>query len=41
MQLTINGVAHEVDAPFDMPLLWVLRDLLGMNGSMAFRREPA
>jgi isoquinoline 1-oxidoreductase subunit alpha len=33
MQLTINGVAHEVDAPSDMPLLWVLRDLLGMNGT--------
>jgi len=33
MQLTINGVAHEVQAPSDMPLLWVLRDLLGMNGT--------
>src|SRR6266850_2177455 len=33
MQLTINGVAHEVDAPSDMPLLWVLRDLLGMTGT--------
>ena len=33
MQLTINGVAHEVEAPSDMPLLWVLRDLLGMNGT--------
>ena len=33
MQLTINWVAHEVEAPSDMPLLWVLRDLLGMNGT--------
>lgn len=33
MKLTINGVAHEVDAPPDMPLLWVLRDLLGLTGT--------
>jgi isoquinoline 1-oxidoreductase alpha subunit len=33
MKLTINGAAHEVDAPPDMPLLWVLRDLLGMTGT--------
>lgn len=32
MQLTINGQAHEVDAPDDMPLLWVLRDLLDIKG---------
>src|SRR3989449_8903772 len=30
--LTINGGRHTVDAPPDMPLLWVLRDLLGMTG---------
>ena len=33
MKLTINGVAHEVDAPSEMPLLWVLRDLLDMTGT--------
>ena len=33
MRLTINGVAHDVDAPPDMPLLWVLRDLVGMTGT--------
>jgi isoquinoline 1-oxidoreductase alpha subunit len=33
MKLTINGKDHEVDAPPDMPLLWVLRDLLGMTGT--------
>jgi len=31
--LNINGQSHTVDAPPDMPLLWVLRDLLGMNGT--------
>lgn len=33
MKLTINGKTHEVDAPDDMPLLWVIRDLLGMTGT--------
>jgi len=31
--LTINGKRHTVDASPDMPLLWVLRDLLGMTGT--------
>jgi len=31
--LRINGQVHEVDAPPDMPLLWVLRDILGMTGT--------
>ena len=31
--LTINGQRHEVDVPPDMPLLWVLRDVLGMTGT--------
>src|SRR5579863_413997 len=31
--LTINGESKTVDAPSDMPLLWVLRDLLGMTGT--------
>lgn len=31
--LTINGQAYTVDAPADMPLLWVLRDLLGLKGT--------
>lgn len=31
--LTVNGAAHEVDVPADMPLLWVLRDVLGMTGT--------
>jgi isoquinoline 1-oxidoreductase subunit alpha len=33
MKLTVNGAEHEVTAPSDMPLLWVLRDLLGLTGT--------
>ena len=33
MKLHVNGKEHEVAAPPDMPLLWVLRDLLGMTGT--------
>jgi isoquinoline 1-oxidoreductase subunit alpha len=32
-KLMINGSAHEVDADDDMPLLWVLRDLVGLTGT--------
>ncbi len=31
--LTINGKQQEVEAEPDMPLLWVLRDLLGLTGT--------
>jgi isoquinoline 1-oxidoreductase alpha subunit len=33
MKLSVNGTEHEVDAPQDMPLLWVLRDLMGLTGT--------
>lgn len=33
MKLKINGAELEVDAPEDMPLLWVLRDVLGLTGT--------
>ena len=33
MDLTINGASHTVDVPDEMPLLWVLRDVLGMTGT--------
>jgi isoquinoline 1-oxidoreductase subunit alpha len=33
VSLKINGKSHKVDASPEMPLLWVLRDLLGMNGT--------
>jgi len=32
-QITINGTSHSVDADGDTPLLWVLRDVLGMTGT--------
>ncbi|MEM9796123.1 MAG: (2Fe-2S)-binding protein [Pseudomonadota bacterium] len=32
MQITVNGTEHEVDVEADMPLLWVLRDELGIHG---------
>ena len=32
MKLTVNGTSHEVDIEEDMPLLWVLRDELGITG---------
>ena len=32
MQLTVNGTAVEVDVEPEMPLLWVLRDELGITG---------
>lgn len=33
MQFTINGKSQEVDVEDDMPLLWVLRDELGLTGT--------
>jgi isoquinoline 1-oxidoreductase alpha subunit len=33
MRLTVNGKAYEVDVPDSMPLLWVLRDVLGLTGT--------
>lgn len=32
-KITINAKAHEIEADDEMPLLWVLRDLLGMTGT--------
>ncbi len=32
MQITVDGKRHEVDVEDDMPLLWVLRDELGITG---------
>lgn len=32
-QLTINGTPHDIDLPEDVPLLWVLRDALGLTGT--------
>jgi len=33
MKLEVNGKQHEVDVPADMPLLWVLRDVIGLTGT--------
>ena len=33
MKLDINGVSHDIDAADDMPLLWALRDLIGLTGT--------
>jgi hypothetical protein len=32
-KMTVNGEQKSFDAPADMPLLWVLRDVLGMTGT--------
>jgi isoquinoline 1-oxidoreductase alpha subunit len=33
MKLSVNGQEHDVDVPADMPLLWVLRDVIGLTGT--------
>ena len=32
-EININGMSSSVDVPADMPLLWVLRDVLGLTGT--------
>ena len=33
VSLTVNGTQHRVELPDDVPLLWVLRDALGLTGT--------
>ena len=33
IKLSVNGADREIDAEPEMPLLWVLRDLLGLTGT--------
>lgn len=33
IQLTVNGISHQVEADPHMPLLWVLRDMLNLTGT--------
>jgi isoquinoline 1-oxidoreductase alpha subunit len=33
IELQINGQTHAVDVPPDMPILWVLRDVIGLTGT--------
>ena len=32
-KLMINGQEHDLDVADDMPLLWVLRDVMGLTGT--------
>jgi len=32
-KLVVNGQTYEVDVPPDMPLLWVIRDVIGLTGT--------
>ena len=31
--INVNGTPRKLDLPDDMPILWALRDLLGMTGT--------
>ena len=33
MKLLVNGTSHQIDAPPEMPLLWAIRDLVGLTGT--------
>ena len=33
IQLNVNGKAHSLDVEDDMPLLWVLREIIGLTGT--------
>ncbi|WP_333676129.1 (2Fe-2S)-binding protein [Dyella sp.] len=33
VSLSVNGQSYPVDVPDDMPLLWVLRDVIGLTGT--------
>jgi len=33
VQVNVNGKQHSVDAESDMPLLWVIRELIGLTGT--------
>ncbi len=33
MKLKVNGKVHEIDSEPDTPLLWVLRDIIGLTGT--------
>src|SRR6186997_1757782 len=33
IKIKVNGIDHDVDVDGDIPLLWVLRDVLGMTGT--------
>jgi isoquinoline 1-oxidoreductase subunit alpha len=33
ISLSVNGIRHDVDVSPDMPLLWVLRETIGLTGT--------
>jgi isoquinoline 1-oxidoreductase alpha subunit len=33
ISITINGVTHELDVAPEMPLLWAIRDVVGLTGT--------
>ena len=33
VRLTINGTVHDLDVPDEMPLLWAIRDVVGLTGT--------
>jgi isoquinoline 1-oxidoreductase alpha subunit len=33
LELNVNGSVHRLDIPPDMPLLWAIRDLVGLTGT--------
>lgn len=33
INITVNGQRHDIDADPNMPLLWVIRDILGLTGT--------
>jgi isoquinoline 1-oxidoreductase alpha subunit len=33
VKLKVNGTVHELDVPREMPLLWALREVLGLTGT--------
>jgi isoquinoline 1-oxidoreductase alpha subunit len=33
IELTINGNRHQLDVDADMPLLWAIRDVIGLTGT--------
>jgi isoquinoline 1-oxidoreductase alpha subunit len=33
ISITVNGQQHDADVPAEMPLLWVIRDVIGLTGT--------
>ena len=33
VKLTVNGTEHALDVPDEMPLLWAIRDVVGLTGT--------